>query len=80
MAEKDKIPIEPVTAAAPRIATQLRLQALAPKRRRRFTAADELRAFVFLLMVLLMIVLSVVLHADDPVAAILRLVAPLLPQ
>ncbi len=79
MAEKDKIPIEPVTAAAPRVATQLRLQAVAPKRRRRFTAGDELRAFVFLLMVLLMLVISVVSRTEDPVAAFLGLFAPFLP-
>ncbi len=79
MAEKDKIPIEPVTVTTPRIATQLRLQALAPKRRRRFTAADEVRAFVFLLMVLLMIVISAVSRTDEPIAALFKLFGPFLP-
>jgi len=76
--EKDKIPIEPVTAAAPRIATQLRLQALEPKRRRRFTAADEVKAFIFLVMLLFMIVLSAVSRTNDPAGAFFRLFAPFL--
>ncbi len=70
---KDKIPAEPVTAAVPRLGTQLRLQALEPKRRRRFTALDEVRAFVFLIMLLLMFILSALSRSDDPIAAFLQL-------
>jgi len=80
MGEKDKPSIEPVSAAAPRFATQLRLRALEPKRRKRFTAADEVRAFLFIAMLLLALAISALARTDDPVAAILRFVAPLLPN
>jgi len=76
--EKDKIPIEPVSTAAPHFADHLHLRILRPKRQKRFTAGNEARAFLFLVMLLFILALSALARTDDPVAAVQRFIAPLL--
>ena len=59
--------------------TQLRLRAFEPRRKKRMTANSELRAFLFILMLVLSLMIAALSLTSDPVGVLLKFLGPVLP-
>ncbi|HOW50466.1 MAG TPA: hypothetical protein PLV42_00315 [bacterium] len=59
--------------------TQLRLRAFEPRRKKRMTAKSELRAFLFILMLVLSLMIAALSLTTDPIGVLLKFLHPILP-
>lgn len=78
MAEPAKISMEKGPATPGRGPTQLRLRAFEPRRKKRMTAKSELRAFVFIFMLVLGMAIAALSLTSDPVGVLLQFLHPIL--
>ncbi len=79
MAEPAKISMEKGAATPGRGPTQLRLRAFEPRRKKRMTAKSELRAFLFILMLVIGMAIAALSLTTDPVGVLLSFLGPILP-
>lgn len=77
--EKTPLSMEGQPVAAGRGPTQLRLRAFEPRRRKKMTAQTELRAFLFILMLALGLLIAALSLTNDPVGVLLNFLGPFLP-
>jgi hypothetical protein len=81
MADKEKVSLDKnASVVAPgRGPTQLRLRAFEPRRKKKLTAAGEVRAFLFILMLVLALAIAALSLTTDPAGVLLHFLDPILP-